>query len=199
VRLHPHNGYRRDLCYAASTVGSTLYEHEDRIAQCLAMGMFSKWLDRNVECHFGKDAAGRLAFFPHGWRRPGYYIEASDEYQIKALVAMYTVAAALLSTLGSTGSIVFMVMADDTKTSRRTLESGLIAYAISFALLYVLPALLLWKTYRGLLDGVCSSLPVGPESIRGLRRPPSNRRIAVVLVVAAIVLALSVAVIVRYR
>jgi hypothetical protein len=163
------------------------------------MGMFSNWIDNNVQPMFGQDAAGQLAFFPHGWRRSGYYIEASDEGRIKPLVAMYTVAAAVVGTVGSTCTIAFLVLADHARTWVRTLESGLIAYAIFFTLLYVLPMLLLWKTYRILLARLCSSLAaVGPEAIRGSRAPHDKLRQRIVLILLLGVLLFAVAVAVRY-
>lgn len=39
------------------------------------MGMFSEWTNGLAQGQFGKDEAGRLAFFPHGWRKTGYLAE----------------------------------------------------------------------------------------------------------------------------
>lgn len=64
------------------------------------MGMFSEWLDGLAQRQFGKDEGGRLAFFPYGWRKPGYYVEASDEYKVKALVKIYVVAGAIVNLVG---------------------------------------------------------------------------------------------------
>ncbi len=150
------------------------------------MGMFSEWLDNNAQRYFGKDEGGRLAFFPYGWRRPGYYVEASDENKIKALVTIYVVAVALVNLVGSTASIAVtdaLVIGERVPLVEK-LEFGLIVYAISAALFYALPALLLWKLYRGLLARLCSPLTtVGPGSIRGLQPPPSGCRIAVMVFV----------------
>lgn len=69
----------------------------------------------------------------------------------------------------------------------RKLEFGLSVYAIAGLLLYILPALLLWKVYRGLVTGLCSPLTaVGPDS--GYRFQPPARRIApiVFLVLAGV-------------
>jgi hypothetical protein len=155
------------------------------------MGLFSGWLDGQADRYFGKDAGGRLAFFPFGWRKAGYYIEASDENKIKALLTVYFLAAALLNLVGSTASIAVtdgLVIGDSGRSLAGKLEFGLIVYAISAAFFYALPGLLLWKVYRGFLARVCSSLAtVGAESIRPLK-PSSNQRRAVALIVLTAVL-----------
>lgn len=128
-----------------------------------------------------------LSFFPYGWHRPSYYLEASDENKIKAVVTIYFVASALVNIVGSTACIAVtqaLIIDEHAGPLRRKLEFGSIVYAISATFLYVLPALLLWKTYRGLLAGLCSSLAtVGPDSIRQMQPPSSKQRTAVVLFV----------------
>ena len=63
--------------------------------------MFSGVLDHLARNRFMSDSSGRLAVFPFGSRRPGYYVDASDESKIKSLVKLYVVAGALVNLVGS--------------------------------------------------------------------------------------------------
>ena len=149
------------------------------------MGMFSGWLDGIAQRQFGKDEAGRVAFFPYGWRRSGYFVEAPDESKITALVKMYAVASALINLLGSMTAYALtqsLIFDQHSIPLRRKLELALSVYSISALILFILPALLLWKVYRGLVAGLCSPLPaVGPESVRQIK-PPTAVRAQLVLV-----------------
>lgn len=165
------------------------------------MGMFSGWIDQAIALRFRKDASGRLVFLPFGPRKPGYYADApSDEPKLKSLVKMYTVAAALINLMGSLGSYAITqatVVHNRSVPLAKELENALAAYSISVLVLLILPAWLLWKTYRGLIKELCASLsPVGPESIREMEKPslPFRRRLIIISVGLMIVgLAIAVA------
>ena len=140
------------------------------------MGMFSGWLDNFALRQFRQDRSGRSVFVPFS-HRPGYYIEATDEARFKALVKMYGLAAALINVVGSTAALAFtqaLVFEEHSSPLKSKIETGLVAYSISAILLYLLPALLLWKVYKGVITGLCSSLTtVGQESVRQIK--PSAR------------------------
>jgi len=73
----------------------------------------------------------------------------------------------------------------DERTSplRTKLELGFTVYSISAVFLYILPALLLWETYRGLVERLCSVLAtVGSESVRQMQPPARNLRTRALLV-----------------
>jgi len=162
------------------------------------MGMSSGVLDHLARNRFMSDSSGRLAVFPFGSRRPGYYVDAADESQIKALVKIYVVAAALINVVGSVAALGFtqaLVFDDRPAPLRSRLEFGLVIYAISALLLYLLPALLLWKVYKRAVTEVCSSLTaVGPESVREMRPSPTPfPAVFIMLSAGAIVLLVGVA------
>ena len=150
------------------------------------MGMFSRWLDSLAQQQFRMDTGGRFVFVPFGPRRTGYYVEAGDEPKLKALVTMYFLARSLVYLLGSTATFMFtQSLLSDERTSplRRKLELGFIVYSISAVFLYILPALLLWKTYRGLVEKLCSVLAtVGSESVRQMQSPATDLRTRALLV-----------------
>lgn len=103
------------------------------------MGMFSDWLDNLAMRQFGNDAGGRLAFFPYGWRRPGYYVEAGDQSKIAALAKIYFIANALTSAVGSSATLAFTqaLLFDEHGPLRRRLEFGFSVYAIAGLFLYI--------------------------------------------------------------
>lgn len=150
------------------------------------MAMFSRWLDSLAQQQFRVDTGGRFVFVPFGPRRTGYYVEVGDEPKLKALVTMYFLARSLVYLLGSTATFMFtQSLLSDERTSplRRKLELGFIVYSISAVFLYVLPALLLWKTYRGLVERLCSLLvAVGSESVRQMQSPATDLRTRALLV-----------------
>jgi hypothetical protein len=141
------------------------------------MAIFAGVLDHLARNRFMSDSSGRLAVFPFGSRRPGYYVDAPDESKIKALVKIYVVAAALINVVGSVAALGFTqaLVADDRSAPLRSqLKFGLVVYAISALLLYLLPALLLWKVYKRAVTEVCSSLTaVGPDSVREMKPTPT--------------------------
>ena len=112
------------------------------------MGMFSAWIEQQVNARCMKDSNGRLVFLPHGRHRAGYYLDSASDYQkIKAPVAIYAVASALFQVLGSTGTIVIVLGAlssDRTGSFASKLEFALIIYVISASTFQWLPLLLLW-------------------------------------------------------
>jgi len=154
------------------------------------MGMFSRWLDSLAQQQFRMDTGGRLVFVPFGPRRTGYYVEAGDEPKLKALVTMYFLARSLVYSLGSTATFMFtQSLLSDERTSplRRKLELGFTVYAISAVFLYILPALLLWKTYRGLVERLCSVLAtMGLESVCQMQPPARDLRTRALLVIMGV-------------
>jgi hypothetical protein len=168
------------------------------------MGMFSAAFDTFVQQRFRKDEAGRLVFLPYGVRRPGYYIEARDEYSIKSLVKIYAVAGALINLTGYVASFTVaqaLTFHNHSGPLERRVETAIGIYIISATILFIGPALILWSVYKGVMAGLCSSLAtVGPESIRQMKQPPSLRRTLMILVWAGIIfLGLGVLFAVRYR
>jgi hypothetical protein len=81
---------------------------------------------------------------------------------------------------------------EHTSPLRRKLELGFTVYSISAVFLYILPALLLWKTYQGLVQRLCSLLAtVGSESVRQMQPPaadPRNRTLLVLMGVSIVYL-----------
>jgi branched-subunit amino acid transport protein AzlD len=154
------------------------------------MGMISQWIDQAMAPRFRKDASGRSVFVPFGPRKDGYYVDtASDEQKLRAFVKLHTVAAALMNLMGSIGSLAFAqaLMFDRNYSAplARQLEKFLAVYVIAVLVLYILPALALWKSYRGLIPELCASLTtVGPEQIRQMEQasPPFRRRLIIVAV-----------------
>jgi len=168
------------------------------------MGMFSEWFDGLAQRQFGKDRTGRLAFFPNGWRKPGYYLDGSNEYTVKALLKMYAIAAGLVNLTGTLAAYGFTqaILFDEHRSPlRRKLEVGLSVYAIAGLLLYIFPALLLWKVYKGLLAGICSPLTaVAPDSIAHAEQSSRQlRTIAILAFAGLLILAIGVFVAVSYR
>jgi len=154
------------------------------------MGIFSQWLDNLAQRQFRKDGAGRSVFAPFGLRRPGYYVESSDADKIKPLVKMYALASALINVVGSLATLAFtqaLVFDERSMPLRKKLEFGFTVYSIAGLLIYVFPALLLWRVYRGLITDLCSSLPtVEPDSLRQMKRSSNNFPAAPLLVLIAI-------------
>lgn len=168
------------------------------------MGVFSEWLEGVADRQFGKAADGRLAFFPRGWRRPGYYVEASNESKVKALVKIYFVSSALLNLVGSIAAIAFtqsLVFDERSAPLKRKLELGLTVYSVSALVMFILPCLLLWKIYKELLARVCSELvTVESDSVSQFEQTPRRHSAAVVLVLTGVLLlALGVIAAVSYR
>ena len=168
------------------------------------MGMFSEWLDSLAQRQFGKDEGGRLAFFPNGWRKPGYYVEGSDATKVSAVIKIYAIAAALINLTGTLAAYGFTqaILFDEHRSPlQRKIEVGLSVYAVAALFLYIFPALLLWKVYKGLLAGICSPLTaVDPRSISHAERSSSQRRTAAILVcVGLLMITIGVFIAVSYR
>ncbi len=164
------------------------------------MGMWDNLADRQ----FAKDESGKLVFLPRGPRRAGYIVDATDEQKIKSLVKIYAVAAVLINVMGSTASIVTaqMLAWDDRCASlAQKLKFGLVIYAISGALFYIGPGLLLWNVYRRVVNGLCSSLTtVDPASLRLMPLAPASRRAVLILTAAGLLLlGLAIVAAISYR
>jgi hypothetical protein len=164
------------------------------------MGMWDKFADRQ----FAKDEGGRLVFLPRGPHRPAYFVDSSDETKLKSLVKVYGVAAAIINLTGSTASLAFtQALTFDERSAPLAykLKFGLVVYAISSALLYIGPALLLWNVYRGVLGGLCSSLTtVDPASLQLTRLPSTSHPAVVILLLTALLLfTLGIFIAISYR
>jgi hypothetical protein len=158
--------------------------------------MFSGALDHLARGRFMSDSTGRLAVFPFGARKPGYYVEATDESKIKSLVKMYVVAGALVNLVGSLSSYALAQtqIVDYRACSMTTqIERFVGAYAICMLFFLILPALALWSVYKGAVGEVCSSLTaVGPDSVREMKPASTGPRTALIVAGAgALVLALA--------
>ena len=162
------------------------------------MGMWDKFAERQ----FAKDESGRLVFLPRGPRRSAYLVDSSDENKLKSLVKVYGVAAAIINLTGSIASLAFtqaLTFDERSASLAYKLKFGLVVYAISSALLYLGPALLLWNVYRRVLDGLCSSLTtVDPASLR-LTRSPSHPAVVIFLLTGLLLLALGTFFAISYR
>ena len=167
------------------------------------MGMFHEWLDCAAQRSFGQDASGRSAFFPYGWRKPGYYVEAGDVSKIKSLVKLYALAAALINLVGSTAALAFteaLIADEQSSPLRRKLELGLSVYAIAGLLSYILPLLLLWRVYRDLVASLCSPLtPVGAETIHPMQSSWNRRTPALLAFICLLLLGAAIVLAVSYR
>jgi len=177
--------YLRDLHPYSFTVVSKVPRN---IAE-VAMGTFSGRLFQLVDAQFRKDQSGRVVFLPYGPRKTGYYVETpSDDRKIKSFVAIYTAASLLFQVLGFLSSYLLMqaVIFPDRPTTRAgKLEVGLIVYGISALIFWFGPRWLLWKLYREVLPGVCSSLSeASPASTRDLEKTenPLQRRMVVIFI-----------------
>jgi hypothetical protein len=167
------------------------------------MGLFSEVLDNLIRGRFGKDESGRLVFLPFGPRRPGYYVDAADEYKITSLVKLYAVAGALINLVGSVAAFALsQALLFDHRSGPllKKLETSIVVYSICAVLLYLAPALILWNVYREVMAGLCSSLAtVGPESIRPIKRSRRLRTLLVIIAVGFMVIAIGIFVAVSYR
>lgn len=156
------------------------------------MGMLDNLADRQ----FAKDESGRLVFLPRGPRRPGFVVASTDEQKVKSLVKIYVLAAMLINLTGSLASIAFtQALTFDERSAPLAykLKFGLVVYAISASLLYVGPTLMLWNVYRGVVDGLCSSLTtVDPASLRLMRQPATSRAVVILLFTGLLLLALGI-------
>jgi hypothetical protein len=145
------------------------------------MGMWDNFADRQ----FAKDENGRLVFLPRGPHRPAYFVDSSDENKLKSLVNVYGVAALIINLTGSVASLAVtqgLTLDEHSAPLASKIKFGLVVYAISSALLYIGPALLLWHVYSGVLNGLCSSLTtVDPASLQLSRLPSTSRRTALLL------------------
>jgi hypothetical protein len=161
------------------------------------MGMSSGVLDHLTRDRFMNDPSGRVAFFPFGSRRPGYYVDAPDESKIKPLVKMYAVAGALLNLVGSLSSYFLAQTQINDPSCSMTMRIERFAGVYSFCVLVllILPALALWSIYKGAMADICSSLTaVGPESAREMKPTPGRHRTVLIMgSVGAFVLMLGVA------
>jgi hypothetical protein len=168
------------------------------------MGMFSGALDNLLRQRFRTDESGHLVFLPYGSRKSGYYIEASDEYKIKSLVKIYAVAGVLINLMGYIASYSIaeaLTFNNHSGTLASRVETGAVIYFVSALILLILPALVLWYVYKGVITGICSALPtVSPESIRQMARPQSQHRTVLALLWAGIiVIGVGLLLMVRYR
>jgi hypothetical protein len=167
------------------------------------MELFSDVLDNLIRGRFGKDEAGRLVFLPFGPRRPGYYIDAGDEYKITSLVKIYAVAGALINLVGSVAAFaLYQALLFDHRSGPllKKLETSIVVYSICAVLLYIAPALILWNVYRGVMAGLCSSLAaVGPGSIHPINSSSRLRTVLIIISAGFLVIAIGIFVAVSYR
>jgi hypothetical protein len=159
------------------------------------MGMFSGWIVQLVDSQFRKDQSGRQVFLPNGPGKAGYYVETtSDDQKIKPLIAVYTAASGLFQVVGFLSSFILMqavIFPDRPITRAGKLEVGLIVYGISTLVFWLAPKWLLWKIYREMLPGVCSSLnEAKPESTLELQKTPNplQHRMLIIFVGATLIL-----------
>lgn len=161
------------------------------------MGMFSSWVGQLFDAGCRKDSAGRLVFLPYGRRGAGYYLDSSSNYQnVKALASMYAAASMLFQVLGSTGSLIIVMAAtvDRRDPLAFKLELALIVYTFSSFTFCWLPMLVIWRLYKSLLPGLCSSLEqVGPEAMGNLQTIPNSlRRHGMIVAFAGVLVMLAV-------
>lgn len=160
------------------------------------MGTFSGWIEQLTNLQFRKDQSGRLVFLPYGPRRAGYYLESgADGQRIRSLVSLYAVGTGLIQLVGVMSSYIIgqaLIFPDRPTSLAGKLEVGLIAYAISSLVLFILPFCLLRKLYKELIPGFCSSLTeAGPESMRTLEKVQSPQRVRMILLAVASMLILA--------
>lgn len=168
------------------------------------MAMFSRMLDALVQPRFRKDNGGRLVFIPKRANQGGYYVAAGDESKIKSLIKLYMVAGALINMVGVLAACGFtqsMLFDERACSLRKKLEFGMMVYAVSAFFLLVLPALLLWKVYSGVIADVCSSLQaVGGESVAQMVQPSNQFRTRLLLVLlGTMILLAGVSIAISYR
>jgi len=164
------------------------------------MGIWDNIADR----YFAKDGSGKLVFLPCGRSKPSYYVDSTDESKIKSLVKMYVVAVALISLTGMIAVIGFTdsLLSDERGASlAHQLKFGGVVWAIATTLFYVGPSLLLWKTYRRAVDGICASLTAVDLASVQLAPLPSNlRRVRLIALIAGFVcVAIAILVMIGYR
>jgi hypothetical protein len=160
-------------------------------------------LDNLTDRQFAKDDSGRLVFLPRGPRRPGFFVDSTDEPKIKSLVKIYILAVLLMNSIGSTASIaitLWLVNDEHPASLAHKLKFGLVVYAISASLLYYGPALMMWNVYRGVVGGICSSLTtVDPASIHMTQVPSSRRAVLILLLSGLVLVALGIFIAIGYR
>jgi hypothetical protein len=152
------------------------------------MGTFSQWLDGTAQ-HFGEDPNGRMAFLPRGRRHFCYYIDVADESRLKAVVRIYTIAAALINAVGSVASFALTeALTFGHGSSYEKYELFFFVYLICSTLFFFGPAAILKRIYRNEVSKLCAPLPVAdPTSLR-LMVNTGNLRIALALVGSATIL-----------
>jgi hypothetical protein len=152
------------------------------------MGILDSFADRQ----FAKGENGKLVFLPRGPRRSGYFVASEDEQKMKSVVKMYGIAAIIVNLTGPFASMALTQMLTFEERSAplaHKLKFGLVVYVISCSFLYIGPALLLWNVYRGVVDGLCSSLTrADPASLRMTPLPSTSRQAVVLLVFTGLVL-----------
>ena len=159
------------------------------------MGTLAGWILQLVNGKFRKDQSGRVVFLPYGPRKAGYYIDAwADHKKIESLVAIYTASTGLFQVLGFLSSYLLaqaVIFPDRPVTRSGKMEVALIVYFISTLVFWFGPRWLLWKLYRAMIPGICSSLPqASPASTLELEATPNawQRRMLIVFVGATIIL-----------
>lgn len=170
------------------------------------MGMFSRALDDLIQVRFRKGESGRLVFLPFSARRGGYYVDPSNEFAIKSLVKLYAVASALINLVGSLCCYALtsaLIGYHRSVPLAKQIETMVAVYVVAAFFLYILPALILWKVYRGMVTGFCSPLTVvAPEAILQMNQPSSrlrNRLVAVCVVCGLMALGVGLLVASSYR
>jgi len=166
----------------------------------IVLGMWENAASRQ----FARDESGRLVFLPSGRRRTAYIVDNADETKFRSLVKVYLVGAALVNIIGSTASLgLTQALTFDERSAPlgHKIKFGLVVYAISAALFYVGPGLLLWKVYRGAIGALCASLiPVDASSLRlTCVSSGSNRTVVRVLLMGLVFVTLGILLAISYR
>ena len=152
--------------------------------------MFSKLMDRTVECHFRKLGSGRLVFIPYSLKGKCYFVDSkSDEQKLRAFVKMYRSSISLLSLLtcpsiyGS--ALILDVFGGLTPRGHRLAIA--LGIPLFFWLVLIALMLMLWIFYKQAVPGFTASLSeVGPEVKPQLTDVSAGQRKVVLVCLGAV-------------
>jgi hypothetical protein len=154
--------------------------------------MFSRIMDRAVDCQFKRDPYGRVVFIPFTLKGKCYFVDSkSDEEKLRGFVKVSRAPLTLISWLTFPITYIPAVILD---TAGLTPRAHRLAIALGIPLFFWLMlgvlAGLTWLIYKKTVPGVTASLSeVGPEAKTQLRELSAQpRRVALRVILGCLVI-----------
>lgn len=165
---------------------------------------FARLVDYAVGFHFKKDPSGRLMFLPLISKGHGYFVDSkSDEEKLRAFVEMYRSANLLLTLL------CYLVILAPTSLGynlyagaipMRTKLITAVGTGLFWVLCYGASAWMLWSLYKKTIGIFTNQLAVaGPGVVGQASQASSGRRRRALLLVFAVTIIISVALLVAVQ